>query len=160
MTPTAAWYATLTPRWHAGDSAPWLARSGDTVGAHGARMAIMARQMWPDASPALIWACIAHDLGEASAGDAPLAAKADPTLKNALDRLEAQAMAEMGIDMPLSPRDRDRLKYLDRLDAYLWAAHHAPHLMDRADWMQARTWLAGQWVVLNADLAKATRDAQ
>jgi hypothetical protein len=150
MTPPAAWYATLTPRWHAGDSAPWLARSGDTTGAHGARMAILARLTWPDASQALIWACIVHDLGEAFAGDAPLSAKSDPTLKGALDRLEEQAMRDMEITMPLSAQDRDRLKYLDRLDAYLWAQHNAPHLMDRPDWRKARTWLDAQFVVLVA----------
>jgi hypothetical protein len=158
MTPSAAWYATLTPRWHAGDSAPWLARSGDTVGAHGARMAITARQIWPDASPALLWACIAHDLGEAAAGDAPLAAKSDPTLKSALDRIEAQALDDMGIAMPLSARDRDRLKYLDRLDAYLWAGHHAPHLHDWPEWRKARAWLDAQWVVLGQDGYNAAQE--
>jgi hypothetical protein len=50
--------------------------------------------------------------------------------------------------MPLSAQDRDRLKYLDRLDAYLWAQHHAPQIMDRADWREDRQWLDAQWVVL------------
>jgi len=159
ITPTAAWYATLTPRWHAGDSAPWLARSGDTVGAHGARMAIMAKRTWPDASPALIWACIAHDLGEAVSGDAPMSAKADAELKAALDRVEAQALNDMGIDMPLSALDRARLKYLDRLDAYLWAEHHAPHLMEWDKWQAASKWLAQQWIVLVADARRATQEA-
>jgi len=147
-TPPAAWYATLTSRWHAGDSAPWLAQSGDTVGAHGARMAVLARRLWRDASPELIWACIAHDLGEVATGDAPLAAKSDPALKAALDRLEAAALADMGIDMPLSDLDKRRLKYLDRLDAYLWAQHNAPHLLERDDWRDARAWLDAQFVVL------------
>jgi len=157
--PTAAWYASLTPRWHAGDSAPWLARSGDTVGAHGARMAVMAKRIWPDASAALIWACIVHDLGEAVAGDAPMSAKSDPTLKAALDRIEAQAMDDMGLDMPLSAQDRDRLKYLDRLDAYLWMQHHAPQLVEWDAWQEARKWLTRQWIVLVADARRATQEA-
>jgi len=148
MTPPWAWYATFTPRWHAGDSAPWLSRTGDAVGWHGARMAILARLTWADASPALIWACIAHDLGEAAAGDAPVAAKADPTLAGALDRIEGAAIAAMGMDYPLSARDRDRLKYLDRLDAYLWMQHHAPHLADRDDWRRDRAWLDAHRVTL------------
>ena len=148
MTPPDAWYATLTPRWHAGNSAPWLARSGDTVGAHGARMAVLARRLWADASPALIWACIAHDLGEMATGDAPLTAKSDPELKATLNRLEVKALADMGIVIALSRLDRDRLKYLDRLDAYLWAGLHAPHLLDRDEWRQAKTWLDAQQVLL------------
>jgi len=43
---------------------------------------------------------------------------------------------------------RDRLKYLDRLDAYLWAQHNAPHLLERVDWRDARAWLDAQFVVL------------
>ena len=146
--PTAAWYATLTPRWHAGDSAPWLARSGDTVGAHGARMAVLAKRLWRDASPQLIWACIAHDLGEYMTGDAPMLAKQDATLKGALDRLEERAMHDMGIDMPMNELDSVRLKYLDRLDAYLWTGLHAPDLLETADWRAAKAWLDGQHVRL------------
>jgi len=153
VTPPAAWYATMTPRWHAGDSAPWLSSSGDTVASHGARMAILARLTWPDVSADLLWACAAHDLGEADTGDAPLQAKRDLRLKAELDRLEGEAMTRMGVAYKLTPRDEARLKYLDRLDAYLWAQHHAPELMSRADWQASRAWLHSQSAVLVAGAA-------
>jgi hypothetical protein len=88
-----------------------------------------------------------------------MSAKADPELKAALDRVEAQALNDMGIDMPLSALDRARLKYLDRLDAYLWAEHHAPHLMEWDEWQAASKWLAQQWIVLVADARRATQEA-
>jgi hypothetical protein len=43
----------------------------------------------------------------------------------------------------LSADDRRRLKFLDRLDAYLWAQHHAPHIMARQDWTADRLRLEG-----------------
>ena len=64
--------------------------------------------------------------------------KADPTLRGAIERLEDAALARMGLSYGLSADDTDRLKFLDRWDAYLWASHHAPHIMDRADWLVDR----------------------
>jgi hypothetical protein len=142
----------MTPRWHAGTSAPWLARSGDTTGAHGARMAILAKLTWPNASPALIWACIAHDLGEYATGDLPLTAKANPNLKAELEKQEEQARIAMGININQNKLNSISLEYLDRLDAYLWASHHAPHLMQRPDWQQAREWLKTKSIELNAKI--------
>jgi hypothetical protein len=59
----------------------------------------------------------------------------------------------MGIaDQELTPEDQERLKYLDRLDAYLWASHHAPQLISRPDWQQAREWLVAKSEQLNAKI--------
>jgi hypothetical protein len=33
------------------------------------------------------------------------------------------------------------LKFADRLDAYMWAAHHAPHIMGRDGWPELLTWI-------------------
>lgn len=136
--PPDCWLAGFVARWHAGHSAPWLASSGDTVAAHGARMVSLALRLWPDASRNLIAACVTHDLGEIATGDAPTHAKADATLAGALDRLEDATLHAMGMHIPLSADDRRRLKFLDRLDAYLWAQHHAPALMGRNDWRADR----------------------
>lgn len=146
-----AWFATFTNRWHAGDSAPWLAHLHDPVGWHGARMAVMAMTFWPD-SLVLIRACIAHDLGELRGGDAPVTAKTDETLRGAHDRIEAQAITDMKMDHPLSARDRLRLKFLDRLDAYLWVQVRAPELLGRADWIADRATLMDMADELGVDL--------
>jgi hypothetical protein len=101
-------------------------------------MAILALHLWPDASRDLLIACLTHDLG-----DIPWPAKnASPYLKQELDAMGVEALDEMGMCFPLEkPGDNRRLKYLDRLDAYLWAMHHKPKLRKRKEWRKARDWL-------------------
>jgi 5'-deoxynucleotidase YfbR-like HD superfamily hydrolase len=155
MTPIAppiCWLASCVARWHAGSSAPWLSRSGDTVAAHGARMAALALRIWPDASRSLIAACITHDLGEYAAGDAPAHAKRDATLAATLDRIEGQALEAMGMAIPLHAPDARRLKFLDRLDAYLWAQHNAPQIIARDDWRADRDWLDSEARAIGVEL--------
>lgn len=89
-----------------------------------------------------------HDLGEAVTGDIPSPVKAaNPDLSAALDRIEAAAMRAM--DLPsvnMDQLDRDRLKLCDRLDAYLWARHRAPHILGGDGWPDAVEWLrAAGW---------------
>ena len=135
MTPPTPWLATFVTRWHSGASAPYLAHTQDRIGGHSGRMGILALHYWPDCSRDLLVACLTHDLGEYSTADVPAPAKID-YLRGMLDDLEAEALSAMGIKFPeLDSTDRDRLKFLDRLDAYLWADHHAPQLMIRADWL-------------------------
>jgi len=129
------WLATFVTRWHSGRCAPWLARTNDTIGGHSGRMATLALHFWGDgASRDLLAACIKHDLGEYSVADVPYTAKTDPDLRSALDRLEAAALARVGMSYDLSVDDADRLKFLDRLDAYLWARHHAPQIIGWQEW--------------------------
>lgn len=139
MTPPDAWLATFTRRWHCN---PDLGHTTDPVGWHGARMAILALHLWPYSSRNLIMACLTHDLGESVTGDIPWPAKqASPYLKQELDQMEAEALAGMGMKFETRPPDTARLKYLDRLDAYLWMMHHKPKLRKRKDWKEARKWL-------------------
>ncbi len=135
-----AWLASFVRRWHAN---PDLCDMIDPVGWHGGRMAILALHYWPDASRALLVACLTHDLGELGPGDVPHSAKRrDATLKATLDRLEVVELADMGMCFDLNdPQDRRRLKWLDRLDAYLMARKHRPELMQRADWRLDEAWV-------------------
>ena len=140
MTP---WRASFTRRWHAN---PDLCHTVDPVAAHSGRMGILALVCFGnDASRALLAACLCHDLGEVWTGDAPYTAKQDPDLKAALDRMEAMYLADMGLLFGLQMVDARRLKYLDRLDAYLWAEHHAPHVLDSDGWPEQRAWLDKEW---------------
>lgn len=142
-----AWMATFVTRWHAGTSAPWLAHTVDRIGGHGGRMAVLALYFWPDASRDLLAACVTHDLGEYVAGDLPWSVKgANPEFVTASDAIQGHALEAMGFDMDISRTDLRRLKFLDRLDAYLWAQHHAPQIMSREDWV-----MAGQWLVDEAE---------
>lgn len=137
MTP---WLATFTRRWHAN---PDLAHTFDPVGAHSGRMGVLALHFWgAGASRELLVACLIHDLGESVTGDMPWAAKrACPEMAGMLDVLESRALSDMGFDHDIALDDYRRLKFLDRLDAYLWVKHHAPHVLSRDGWPEALAWL-------------------
>ena len=138
-----AWRATFTRRWHAN---PDLCHTVDPVGYHSGRMGVLALQCFrATASRELLVACLCHDLGESKVGDVAWPAKRDPILSDALDRLEAKALADMGMAYELSALDYRRLKYLDRLDAYLWAQHHAPQILDGDGWPEQQVWLNAEW---------------
>lgn len=109
-------------------------------------MAILALHLWPDASRELLVACIVHDLGESATGDIPWPAKeASTVLRGEISAMEAEALAYMGMPLGISgPINQARLKYLDRLDAYLWAVHHKPKLRKRKKWRKAKAWLDDQ----------------
>jgi 5'-deoxynucleotidase YfbR-like HD superfamily hydrolase len=101
-------------------------------------MGVLALTVWPGCSRELLVACLCHDLGEYGACDAPVGAKADPTLRATLDRLEEAALARLQLSFGLSVDDTAKLRFLDRWDAFLWAQHHAPQIIDRADWQADR----------------------
>ena len=83
-----AYLATMLRRWHVN---PHLNESGQTLGHHGAAAAILAHALWPrDAE--VLWACIAHDLGESVTGDVPSPAKlANPELALMLVSISARS---------------------------------------------------------------------
>lgn len=136
----AAWRAGRTRRWHANAE---LEGSGDHTDGHSGRMAVLAICLFPDASAALYAAIAAHDLGEQGLGDVTADAKrADPVLKARLDFAEERSRQGMGLALPpLSADDARRLKFLDRLDAFLWMRLRAPWLEGHADWGRDRDWL-------------------
>lgn len=127
-----AWEATFTRRWH---RHPRLADTHDPVGAHQGRVALLALILFPTAH-AVHRAAIMHDMGEAAVGDVPNPVKnRNPDLKLALDRIEAEAMSDLGLpSVALDERERDMLRLCDKLDALMWARHHAPALMDEPGW--------------------------
>jgi len=127
-----AWEATFTRRWHRHAR---LADTHDPIAAHQGRVALLALMLFPR-EHALHRAAILHDMGEATVGDVPNPVKnANPDLKAALDRIEGEAMAAMGLPaVSMDQRDRDMLRLCDKLDAILWARHHRPELMDEPGW--------------------------
>lgn len=121
MTP---YLATFTRRWH---THPHLSHTVDPVGYHSGRMGVLALDFFdPDAR--LLAACLTHDLGEYVTGDVPFGSP----IKN--EHHERVARMQMGMNK--GNHDDPRVKFLDLLDSYLWARHHAPHLMAREDWQK------------------------
>jgi len=104
-------------------------------------MAALACVLWPEPSAALFRAIACHDLGEIATGDVPAPTKRDPVIAEALDRLEAKALRDMGLVFHVDPDDARRLKLLDRLDAYLFVTQYAPHALDGDGWTAAKAWL-------------------
>jgi 5'-deoxynucleotidase YfbR-like HD superfamily hydrolase len=112
-------------------------------------MGVLALHFWPDSSRDLLVACLCHDLGESVIGDVPGPAKRMHDIGEVLAEIEAKAIDDMGMGFSLSSADMHRLRYLDRLDAYLWAKHHAPHVLAQDDWRECLAWLQREADTLN-----------
>lgn len=136
---TAIFRAGFVRRWHTN---PDLAHTCDRIDGHGARVARIILAWNPDPSLELIKAALIHDDGESVVGDMPYPAK---TGRLATEYCHAEGVASRKIwgDAPMlsKPNDGTWLKFADRLDAYMWAAHHAPHIMDSDGWPEALEWL-------------------
>ena len=125
--------AGLTTRWHTN---PHLAQTCDRLDGHQGRVARLILALFPDASRDLLIAALTHDDGESVTGDIPATYSKSDIHKVA----EALARGEIwGSGMlRLSYTDGQRLKLADKLDAYMWAEHHAPAVvLDNDEWSEA-----------------------
>lgn len=132
--------AGFTRRWHTNHE---LAHIEDRVDGHSARVARIILYFNPAASAALLAAALRHDDGEAAVGDmkAPLKV-ARPDIAAALDQIETSARVVLwgDGDRDLSDDEADWLHFADKLDAYMWAAHHGANL-SRDGWPECLGWL-------------------
>lgn len=128
-------------RWHTN---PDLAHTCDRIDGHSGRVARIILALHPDPSVALLRAALIHDDGESVVGDIPSSAKTDNWGLELKD-LEDNARDCLWLGMPFisdfGETDARWLKFADRLDAYMWAAHHAPHVLGGDGWPEAREWL-------------------
>jgi hypothetical protein len=117
-----------------GDVARWnstprgqLRESGDTIHKHQKRCADLYAALWPDFTAAELFAVLNHDAGESGIGDVSHTAKcAYPELRAALDLVEAAQVAALGLVLD---GNAARIKIVDGMDALLWCASRAPHLL-------------------------------
>ena len=126
-------YAGLTTRWHTN---PHLAQTCDRLDGHQGRVARLILALFPDASRDLLIAALTHDDGESVTGDIPATYPKSDMHKSA----EALARGEIwGLGFQLLARyERERLRLADKLDAYMWAEHHAPAVvLDNPEWSEA-----------------------
>ena len=138
-------------RWH---SNPDLCHTVDRIDGHSARVARIILALHPSPSVALIRAALTHDDGESVTGDMSAVCKhGNPQLLSLLARVEYIARTDLwGLDPNLVLADIQWLKFADRLDAYMWAAHHAPHIMDRDEWPELLAWINEAADVLGVDM--------
>lgn len=141
----AQFRASFTRRWHTN---PDLAQTVDTLAGHGGRVARIILKLWPDSNMALLQWALVHDDGESVTGDIPFPAKVGDS------EAEREALASIWPDLPpLSVGDQLRLIFADRLDAYMWAKHHAPHALDGDGWPACRAWLVQHAQALVVDVS-------
>jgi hypothetical protein len=137
-----AFYAGAVHRWHTN---PWLAGTSDRVDGHAARVARIILMWHPSPSVNLIGAALIHDDGEHAVGDIKAPFKTmRPDIAEALAVAEAHAAGDIWGCDAARIADGDDIRWMimaDKLDAYMWAAHHgAP--MDRDGWPEEREVLA------------------
>ena len=132
-------------RWHA-NKWPALRNSGDDIDAHSSRMAKLALWLWPDASRELLAAIALHDDaegGQGGTGDVPGPGKVGD-LGAALATRTRQVERARGTCMHLHhlhDTDECRLRFVDVLDAYRWAALCEPRSLADDGFPEALTWL-------------------
>lgn len=140
------YHATMVKRWHTN---PHMSDTGDPVGYHSGRMAVLALKLWPCDWETLA-ACLTHDLGEFVSGDIPY--DGDKTTANAVAD-EWSIDNELDWHVNAKNQTKQRLKFLDKLDAYLWARHHNPKLVKKEKaWQSQRDWLLCEGKQLGVDL--------
>lgn len=148
------WLSGETRRWYCN---PAVSRLGQNNADHQGRCAQLVCALWPDASRALIWAALHHDVGEYHAGDLSWLFKesADPAVIEAHAAIEAQALAKIcGRPMPpLSAADGLRLKLVDRLEALIFVRIHLPQEYARlgSGWRVAEVRILAQAIYLGVE---------
>lgn len=145
-----AFRAGFVQRWHTN---PELSRTNDRVDGHSARVARIILMLHPNPTLRLIQAALVHDDGEIEVGDIKAPCKDRyRVISDALEEIEYQHAKSIWGDRifrsDLSQLDTLWLKFADRLDAYMWAAHHAPRVLHGDGWPEARDWLLGQAYIL------------
>lgn len=125
-------------RWHAN---PDMASTAETNAAHQWAVAVIMMAIRPDAAPALLRACLLHDVGEV-VGDLPGDFKAaNPAVAEAHAAAEAEARIAMGASYWLSDDETRWLKLADRVAAWWWVACERPHLLSGGGWPEALVWI-------------------
>jgi hypothetical protein len=121
-----------------------------TLAGHGGRVARIILKLWPDASRALLQWALVHDDGESVVGDVPCTTKG----ATVIHEQERAALDRIWPEMPdLTPDEYDRLRFADRLDAYMWAQHHAPHTLTGDGWPECRCWIFAQAEALGVSVS-------
>jgi 5'-deoxynucleotidase YfbR-like HD superfamily hydrolase len=104
---------------------------------------VLIRALIDNPPDTLIQAAEHHDDPEMWLGDPPFTAKRDfPELAAAYAQAESEVIAREGIPQPANEWEARVIKFVDKLDAYLWALQQAPHVLGQSDWVDALGWMS------------------
>ena len=134
------WRATFQRRWA---SNPDLCHTVDPIGGHSCRVALIIQHFWPKARCEVFLHALSHDIPEQlSGGDMCGQFKREnPEIAKMKDDAESKVAEILGLSFELSKREFEMVDLADKLDAFFWMRHHAPHVEERSDWMRSRRWI-------------------
>jgi len=142
-----AFRAGFVRRWHTN---PDLAHIEDRIDGHSGRVARIILMLHPEPTVKLLRACLIHDDGESVVGDMKAPFKdSHPEMALVLGEVEAQEIRKIWGGFYMTTHEAMWLKFADRLDAFMWAKHHAPQQMDGDDWTECLEWLKFEATRLN-----------
>jgi len=130
---TIIWKSGCVKRWHS-NLDKGLRDSGDTVGSHSHRVAILLLMLHPLPSAHLIACALTHDAAEIFTGDMPGPMK-QGTVKDMMEWYELELAKRFELPIP-SDKDKAWISLCDKLDAVLWVREHAQHLLITPDWVE------------------------
>ena len=136
--------AGFVQRWHTN---PDLAASQDRLDGHMGRVARLMLALWPDTSAGALAYALTHDDGESVVGDVPAPAK---TKEHAIEESKVRTDIWPFAFGP-SETEAKRIHFCDKLDAFMWAAHHARHVLGDREWVEAHAWLCSMARELHVD---------
>ena len=132
-------YAADVNRWHA-SVVPELRGCGDTIQTHQMRCVGLVSRLITAPKRTLIEATRWHDQPEVILGDMPFTAKRDyPGFAAAWDTMERHVIAQYDVPQPANQWERDVVKLVDRMDAYMIVRKHARWILNEPDWRDALT---------------------
>jgi len=139
-------------RWHAHQSYA-MRKCGDNIRDHHFRCVELVCDFVIHPSGNLMLAVAWHDQAEVILGDMPFTAKRDwPALAAAYERAEAEINDKYNVQQPANDYERDVIKFVDRIDAYMTVAKHDPDLLQLDDWVDAKTDLQNRAQALEFDM--------
>ena len=132
----AEFYAGDVRRWHA-SQVPELRDCGDTIQSHQVRCVWLVKRLITAPERTLIEATRWHDQPEVLLGDMPFLTKRDfPNFAAAWETMECFVVMHYNVPQPTTQTERDMVKLVDLLDAYMIVQKHAPHILDEPDWQE------------------------
>lgn len=149
MTPRDMTRAAAVVRWHSTPEA-----RPETLGQHQWHVAMLLLYYWPDTPAAALREALHHDTHELLTGDMPWHSKQRyPALAIEMGRAEIRARDQLGLGQcRLTESEKAKLKFCDRLAAYLHVQTFTPWLIERPEWITAKAELRSMALALGVEV--------